>query len=88
MIGPAAGCMAASHQDSDSVRWTVVGSYQVERWEVGVGDRVDDPRMSVAAVRACQRNTWPQSEFSPTLLRASRRTRHGSYRSKAQNQLW
>ena len=60
MIGPAAGRMAASYhyQDSrDSVRvGTVVGRYQVERWE-GVGHRVDDPRMSVAAVHACQRNT-------------------------------
>jgi hypothetical protein len=61
MVGPAVGCMAASYQDScDSVRgWMVVGNHQVERWE-GVGHRVDDPRMSVAAVHACQRNTWPQ----------------------------
>ena len=58
MIGrPAAGCMAACYQDSrESVRgWTVVGSYWVEKW--GVGRHVDDPRMSVAAVHACQRNT-------------------------------
>ncbi len=45
----------------------------VENYQVGeVGDQVDDPRMSVAAVPVCLHNTWPQSiisEFRPTLLR-------------------
>jgi hypothetical protein len=43
---------------SGSAGWAVVRS-QVGKMEVGY--RVDDPRMSVAVVRVCLRNTCPQA---------------------------